>query len=72
MENRFIKSLIISDKYERLIIRLITAVWYKPLKQKALPRRARGRTGRSPVPSCLISQNKQSHEAKVFLRNAEH
>jgi len=71
MENRFIKSLIISDKPEELIIRLITTVYAKPLKPKDLPRRARGRTGRSPVPSCSIQQKQKERQAMLFRLNAE-
>lgn len=71
MEFHVIKSLIISDKYKRLIIGLIIAVYAKPLKPKALSRRARGRTGRSPVPSCLIQQKQKEREAMLFRLNAE-
>lgn len=71
MENRFIKSLIISDKYKKLITRLITTVYTKPLKPKALPRRARGKNRTCPVPSCLIQRNKKSRRAMLFLLDAE-
>ena len=50
---------------------VITVLYPKALNPKALPRRARGRTGRSPVPSCSIQPNKKSLLAMLFRMNAE-
>ena len=63
--------LIISGKREWLITGVITVLYLKALKPKALPRRARGRTGRSPVPSCSIQPNKKSLPAMLLRMNAE-
>lgn len=54
-----INHLIISIKLKMIIVGVITVLYLKALKPKALPRRARGRTGRSPVPSCLIQQKQK-------------
>jgi hypothetical protein len=72
MENATFNHLIISDKLKLLIEGVITECFHNTLKPKALPRRARGRTGQSPVPSCLIQRNKKSRRAMLFLLDAEH
>jgi len=51
-----------------IITGVITAVSLKPLKPKALPRRARGNRT-CPVPSCSIWRNEPSHKARWFLLN---
>ncbi|MDR2917375.1 MAG: hypothetical protein LBV74_21485 [Tannerella sp.] len=50
---------------------VITVLYPKALKPKALPRRARGRTGQSPVPSCFIQSNTCCTKAAFFRMNAK-
>lgn len=71
MENIRFKYLIISDKHKWVIEGIITVCSSNTLKPKALPRRARGRTGQSPVPSCLIRSNKCCTNTALFRMNAE-